>query len=118
MPRVDKTRKSRLFLQAAAILCTIEAQVQIMSEGQRSMAAQATQPSTAPAEMSVSQLAQHNSERIARIEATLPHLATKADIEALKSDLTWRIILAMGAMTGFLTFVAPLLHTQPGAPGA
>lgn len=41
-------------------------------------------------------------ERIAALEASYQHLATKADIEKLKADLTWRIVLAMGIMTGII----------------
>lgn len=39
---------------------------------------------------------QHLSER--------PHLATKQDIEKLKADLTWRIVIAMSILTAI--FVA------------
>lgn len=123
-----------LCLQAAAILCTTEAQMQIMSQGQRSMVAQTAQPSTAPAEVSAAQAEQNNSERIAKIEAVLPYLATKADIadlraelkteiQKLRADLTWRIIITMGIMmgimTGVFTLVNLLLRTQavPDAPG-
>ena len=52
-----------------------------------------------------------NSERIAKLEAGFQHLATKADIEKLRSeieklrsDLTWRIVIAMSILTGI--FVA------------
>ena len=98
------------------------------------MVAQTAQPSTAPAEVSAAQAEQNNSERIAKIEAVLPYLATKADIadlraelkteiQKLRADLTWRIIITMGIMmgimTGVFTLVNLLLRTQavPDAPG-
>jgi hypothetical protein len=44
---------------------------------------------------------------------TIEHLATKADLEKLASDLTWRIVLAMGAQTvvlmGFFTIMLRLV---------
>ena len=56
-----------------------------------------------------------NSERIAAVEAQLKHLATKADIERLKgeienlkSDLTWRIVLAMTFLTAIFVAVIEL----------
>ncbi|MCY4021300.1 MAG: hypothetical protein OXG39_17975 [Chloroflexi bacterium] len=51
-------------------------------------------------------------EKIATLEANYAHAATKADIsdmktelEKLKADLTWRIVIAMGAMTAVFTFI-------------
>ena len=51
-------------------------------------------------------------EKIAKLEANYGHVATKADIsdlkteiEKLKADLTWRIVIAMGAMTAVFTFI-------------
>ena len=51
-------------------------------------------------------------EKIATFEANYAHAATKADIsdmktelEKLKADLTWRIVIAMGAMTAVFTFI-------------
>ena len=44
-------------------------------------------------------------ERIAALEASYEHLATKADIEKLKADLTWRIVIAMSIMTGIFVAV-------------
>ena len=41
-------------------------------------------------------------------EAPYQHLATKADIEKLKADLTWRIVIAMSIMTGIAVAVARL----------
>ena len=48
-------------------------------------------------------------ERIAALELAYEHvatkadiLATKADIEKLKDDLTWRIVIAMSIMTGII----------------
>ena len=49
-----------------------------------------------------------NSERIAAVEAQLRHLATKADLEKLKSDLTWRIVLAMKFLTAIFVAVIEL----------
>ena len=43
-----------------------------------------------------------NSERIAGIEAVMPHLATKADIECLRAEIRtmrWLIVVAI-ALTG------------------
>lgn len=45
-------------------------------------------------------------ELIAVIDAVLPCIATKEDLEKLKSDLTWRIIIAMSILTAI--FVAAL----------
>lgn len=51
-------------------------------------------------------------EKIAKLEASNQHMATKADIrqletkiEQLRADLTWRIVIAMGAMTAVFTFI-------------
>lgn len=51
-------------------------------------------------------------EKIAKLEANYAHVATKADIsdlkteiEKLKADLTWRVVIAMGAMTAVFTFI-------------
>ena len=51
-------------------------------------------------------------EKIAKLEANYAHVATKADIsdlktaiEKLRADLTWRIVIAMGAMTAVFTFI-------------
>ena len=41
-------------------------------------------------------------------ESPYQHLATKADMEKLKSDLTWRIVIAMCIMTGISVAVAKL----------
>ncbi len=74
----------------------------------------AIQPSPTQQDLAPTSLERSNSERIASIEATLPHLATKtdiavtrADIEKLKADLTWRIIIAMSILTTI--FVAVVL---------
>jgi len=43
----------------------------------------------------------HNS-RLARIEAILPTLATKADLEALRADISrWTLATVMGLFLGF-----------------
>lgn len=54
-------------------------------------------------------------ERIAALESAYERvatkadvLATKADIEKLKDDLTWRIVIAMSIMTGISVAVAKL----------
>lgn len=54
-------------------------------------------------------------EQIAKLEASHEHMATKADIESLradmeklKSDLTWRIVLAMSVMTGIFVAIVRL----------
>ena len=49
-------------------------------------------------------------ERVAALETNQKHHATRADIEKLASTLTWRIIIAMGVMTGiFAYFVQNLI---------
>ena len=49
-----------------------------------------------------------NSERIAKLEAGYEHLATKADIEKLRADITWRIVLAMSILTGVFAGIVRL----------
>ena len=49
-----------------------------------------------------------NSERLVAIETLLPTLATKTDVEKLKSDLTWRIVIAMSIMTAIFVAVLEL----------
>ena len=34
--------------------------------------------------------------RVARLEGAYEHLATKADLEKLRADLTWRLFVGMG----------------------
>lgn len=51
---------------------------------------------------------QTNSERLVAIETLLPTLATKTDVEKLKSDLTWRIVIAMSIMTAIFVAVLEL----------
>ncbi len=50
-------------------------------------------------------------ERMARVESSLeterPHLATKADLEKLKSDLTFRIIVISAALLGLIKLLPP-----------
>ncbi len=50
--------------------------------------------------------------QIAKLEASQEHVATKADVEnlradmkKLKSDLTWRIVIAMSIMTAVFTAI-------------
>lgn len=52
--------------------------------------------------------ATRNSERIARMEGVLPQLATKEDIQKLRADLTWRIIIAMSILTAIFVAVVQL----------
>lgn len=51
-------------------------------------------------------------ERMASIESSIeterPHLATKADLEKLKSDLTFRIIVICGALLGLIKIIPPI----------
>ncbi|MCY3831914.1 MAG: hypothetical protein OXG85_02785 [Chloroflexi bacterium] len=50
-------------------------------------------------------------ERMAKVESSIeterPHLATKADLEKLKSDLTFRIILISAALLGLIKIIPP-----------
>ncbi len=50
-------------------------------------------------------------ERMACVESSIesegPHLATKADLEKLKSDLTFRIIVICGALLGLIKIIPP-----------
>ncbi len=41
-------------------------------------------------------------------ESSYQHLATKADIQKLKADLTWRIVIAISIMSGFIVAVIKL----------
>ena len=38
--------------------------------------------------------------RVARMEGAYEHLATKADLEKLRADLTWRLFIGMGVYLG------------------
>ena len=57
----------------------------------------------------VLETANRNSERIATLVAILPHLATKEDIQKLRADLTWRIIIAMSILTAVFVAVVQLM---------
>ena len=53
--------------------------------------------------------------QIAKLEASQEHVATKADVESLrtemeklKSDLTWRIVIAMSIMTAIFAGIVRL----------
>lgn len=57
--------------------------------------------------------------QIAKLEASQEHVATKSDVEAvrgelraemekLKSDLTWRIVIAMSIMTAIFAAIVRL----------
>ena len=43
-----------------------------------------------------------------RVDATLPHLATKADLQAAINALTWRLITAMIAIAAVIVMVLRL----------
>ena len=40
--------------------------------------------------------------RLARLEGAYEHLATKADLEKLRADLTWRLFIGMGIYMGLI----------------
>ena len=40
--------------------------------------------------------------KVARLEGAYEHLATKADLEKLRSDLTWRMFIGMGIYLGLI----------------
>lgn len=50
-------------------------------------------------------------ERMAKVESSIeterPHLAMKADLEKLKSDLTFRIIVISAALLGLIKIIPP-----------
>ncbi|MCY3977722.1 MAG: hypothetical protein OXG23_06450 [Chloroflexi bacterium] len=50
-------------------------------------------------------------ERMAKVESSIeterPHLATKADLEKLKSDLTLRMIVISAALLGLIKIIPP-----------
>ena len=50
-------------------------------------------------------------ERMARVESSIetdrPHLATKEDLQKLKSDLTFRMIVTSAALLGLIMIVPP-----------
>ena len=50
-------------------------------------------------------------ERMARVESLIkaerPHLATKADLEKLKGDLTFRMIVISAALLGLIKIIPP-----------
>ncbi len=50
-------------------------------------------------------------ERMAIVESSIeterPHLATKADLEKLKSDLTFRMIVISAALLGLIKIIPP-----------
>ena len=50
-------------------------------------------------------------ERMAKVESSIeterPHLATKADLEKLKSDLTFRMIVISAALLGLIKIIPP-----------
>ena len=63
-------------------------------------------------------VANRNAERIAKLEGSYQHLATKADVEKLRSDigklrsdLTWRIVLAMSVLTAIFVAIVRLPAT-------
>ena len=50
-------------------------------------------------------------ERMAKVESSIeterPHLATKADLEKLKGDLTFRMIVISAALLGLIKIIPP-----------
>lgn len=46
-----------------------------------------------------------------RVDATLPHLATKADLQAAINALTWRLIAAMIAIAAVIVAILRLWPT-------
>ena len=50
-------------------------------------------------------------EHMARVESSIeterPHLASKADLEKLKSDLTFRMIVTSAALLGLIKIISP-----------
>ena len=77
--------------------------------GDEIMVAQST---VDPAQSETVQHARSNTERIVAVETVLPFLATKEDIQKLKSDLTWRIIIAMGVQTAIFTAIITAVVTN------
>ena len=53
-------------------------------------------------EISLGDRVRENEKQIARLQGGREHLATRADIEKLRADLTWRILLAMGVLMGLV----------------
>lgn len=53
-------------------------------------------------DISLSDRVRENEVQIARLRGGRDHLATRADIEKLRADLTWRILLAMGVLMGLV----------------
>ena len=47
-------------------------------------------------------------EKIATLEANYSHVSTRADIEKLRADLTWRIVIAMSVLTGIIVAIVKL----------
>ena len=44
--------------------------------------------------------------RVARLEGAYEHLATKADLEKLRADLTWRLFVGMSIWMGlFIAYI-------------
>lgn len=53
-------------------------------------------------EISLSDRVRENEKEIATLQGGREHLATRADIEKLRADLTWRILVAMGILMGLV----------------
>lgn len=47
--------------------------------------------------------------RLAKIEGTLPHLATKEDLQRELNSMTWKIIGAIAALVAAVTFITTKL---------
>lgn len=53
----------------------------------------------------------------ARVEATLPTLATKADVEAMRAEMTrWMLGTVIGLFVSFAGLVVALTRAPPAAP--
>ena len=57
---------------------------------------------TAATETSTITTLQNHGERIASLETSQTHLATKADLAEMQATLTWRLILAISIATAIL----------------
>jgi hypothetical protein len=55
----------------------------------------------------------------ARVEAILPTLATKADVESMRADITrWMLATVIGLFIGFSGLIVALTRTPAPAPAA
>ena len=49
-------------------------------------------------------------DRVSRLEGAYEHLATKADLEKVKSDLTWRLLVALFLQGALIVGLIQLLE--------